>query len=93
MPCASTAMARESAPIGLQKQLLFDDYAMSEEQNITRAPGKVTGRGVAMKPTVPIDCCPANGSLGELQMLITSFSGIPRSVTICSLRRTSGCIG
>jgi len=52
------ASADELAPVGLQKQLLVDDYVIAETQNITRALGEPRKMGVVMKPSVPTDFHP-----------------------------------
>ena len=54
----SVAVAEEPVPIGLQKQLLVDDYVIAEARNVTRELGKVTKHGVVMKPSVPTDFHP-----------------------------------
>ena len=52
----TSIVAGESlVPVGLQKQLLVDDYVLAEKQNITRElnkPGKIA---VVMKSSVPTD--------------------------------------
>lgn len=53
--CVSIACAGELAPVGLQKQLLVDDYVIAEKRNITRELGKPKKMGVVMKPSVPTD--------------------------------------
>ena len=45
----SAACGEELLPIGLQKQLLVDDYVISEKQNVTRSLGSVTERGVVLE--------------------------------------------
>jgi len=42
-------------PVGLQKQLMVDDYVIAEKQNVTREAGRATKHGVVMKPTLPTD--------------------------------------
>ncbi|MBL7189759.1 MAG: hypothetical protein ISS70_25805 [Phycisphaerae bacterium] len=42
-------------PVGLQKQLLADDYVIAETHNITREVGQARKHGVVMKPTLPSD--------------------------------------
>ena len=44
--------------IGLQKQLLVDDYVIAEKQNVTRELGKVKKIGVVMEPSLPTDFHP-----------------------------------
>ena len=45
----SAACGEELLPIGQQKQLLVDDYVISEKQNVTRSLGRVTKRGVVLE--------------------------------------------
>lgn len=47
--CTSAACGEELLPIGLQKQLLVDDFVISEKRNVTRSLGKETKRGVALE--------------------------------------------
>ena len=47
--CTSAAFGDELLPIGLQQQLLVDDYVISEKRNVTRSLGKVTKRGVVLE--------------------------------------------
>ncbi len=56
----SMAVGGEFAPVGLQKQLLVDDYVIAEKRNITRGLGKPTKMGVVMKPSphIPTDYHP-----------------------------------
>jgi len=56
--CGSMACAGELVPVGLQKQLLVDDYVIAQKQNITRELGKPKKMGVVMKPSVPTDFDP-----------------------------------
>jgi hypothetical protein len=56
--CVSITTAQESVPVGLQKQLLVDDYVISEKQNITRELGKPQKKGVVMSYSVPTDFHP-----------------------------------
>jgi len=56
--CISMAKAGELPQVGLQKQLLVDDYVIAEKQNITRELGKPKKMGVVMKPSVPTDFNP-----------------------------------
>jgi hypothetical protein len=58
--CVSITCACEIVPVGLQKQLLVDDYIIAEKQNITRQLGKVKKVGVVMKASVPTDHNPAD---------------------------------
>lgn len=54
----STAKGAELVPVGLQKQLLVDDYVIAEKHNITRELGEPKKMGVVMKPSVPTDYHP-----------------------------------
>ena len=56
--CVSMISAQELVPVGLQKQLLVDDYVIAEKQNITRELGKLRKIGVVMKSSVPTDFHP-----------------------------------
>ncbi len=53
-----TASSDELAPVGLQKQLLVDDYVIAETENITYALGQPKKLGIVMKPSVPTDFDP-----------------------------------
>lgn len=53
--CGSTASAQALVSIGLQKQLLVDDYVIAEKHNIARDLGKPQKKGVVMAPSVPTD--------------------------------------
>ena len=48
----------ELVPVGLQKQLLVDDYVVASKNNVVRALGKPTKRGVVMTASVPTDFHP-----------------------------------
>jgi hypothetical protein len=52
------ASDRELIPVGLQKQLLVDDYIIANKVNITRGLGQPVKLGVVMKPTLPTDFDP-----------------------------------
>jgi hypothetical protein len=54
----ASASSDELAPVGLQKQLLVDDYVIAEKENITRELGKPKKKGVVMAPSVPTDFHP-----------------------------------
>jgi len=56
--CASAGCTGELVPVGLQKQLLVDDYVIAETENITYALGQPKKLGVVMKPSVPTDYDP-----------------------------------
>ena len=51
----SAACGEDLFAIGLQKQLLVDDYVISEKRNVTRSLGKVTKHGVVLEPSLPTD--------------------------------------
>ena len=54
--CVSTCAVRSSAvEVGLQKQLLVDDYVIAEKHNVTREAGQAKKYGVVMKPTLPTE--------------------------------------
>ena len=54
----ATASSDELVPVGLQKQLLLDDYVIAETENITYALGQPKKLGVVMKSSVPTDFDP-----------------------------------
>jgi hypothetical protein len=60
---ASIADAAELAPVGLQKQLLVDDYVIAEKHNITRELGAATKLGVVMEASVPTDHNPKDAAI------------------------------
>ena len=49
----SAACGEDLLPIGLQKQLLVDDYVISDKRNVSRSLGKVTKHGVTPAPATP----------------------------------------
>jgi hypothetical protein len=53
--CVSITTAQESVPVGLQKQLLVDDYVIAKKQNITRELGHVEKLGPVLGPDIPTD--------------------------------------
>ena len=55
---ASTGCASELVPVGLQKQLLVDDYVIATKQNITREMGVVKKVGVVCEPSLENDFYP-----------------------------------
>jgi len=55
---ASGAFAGELVPVGLQKQLLVDDYVIAGKENISRDLNHPTKLGVVMRPSVPTDFHP-----------------------------------
>jgi hypothetical protein len=54
----SIASSEELTPVGLQKQLLVDDYVIAETESITPVLGRPKKLGVVMKPSVPTDFHP-----------------------------------
>ncbi len=48
----------ERVSVGLQKQLMVDDYIIAEKENVTRELGKVTKCGIVLEPTLPTDFVP-----------------------------------
>jgi hypothetical protein len=58
--------AEELVPIGLQEQLLVDDYVISHKHNITRELGQPVKLGVVMSPSVPTDFDPVKQFPGGL---------------------------
>jgi len=50
-----SAMAEGLAPVGLQKQLLVDDFVIASKENITRELNHPVKCGVVMQPSVPTD--------------------------------------
>ena len=58
VPGLSTAKGTEPVPVGLQKQLLVDDYIIAEKQNITREMGVVKKVGVVCEPSLETDFYP-----------------------------------
>jgi len=65
VPGLSTAGGAELVPVGLQKQLLVDDYVIAEKRNITRELGKVKKCGIVLEPTLPTDFIPPRGQRGS----------------------------
>ncbi len=55
---STSLMAEDLVPVGLQKQLLVDDYVIAEKHNITRVLGKVKKVGIVSKPTLESDFHP-----------------------------------
>lgn len=55
----STAGSTEPVPVGLQKQLLVDDYVIAEMQNVTRELGKAKKIGVVLEPSLDTDFHPS----------------------------------
>jgi hypothetical protein len=52
------SFAGDLVPIGLQKQLLVDDYVIAKKFNITRELGQPIKQGVVMGPSIPTDFDP-----------------------------------
>ena len=69
-----------SIDVGLQKQLLVDDYVISEKQNITREMGKPRKFGVVMEATVPTDFHPTRQFPDGLPE--SGYSGIGYRTTV-----------
>ncbi len=65
LPVLSTAGSADPVPVGLQKQLLVDDYVIAEKQNVTRQLGKVKKYGIVLEPTLPTDFIPPRGQRGS----------------------------
>jgi hypothetical protein len=55
---ASICEAEALVAVGLQKQLLVDDYVIAEKQNVTRELGRPRKLGVVMEPSTPTDFDP-----------------------------------
>lgn len=51
--------------IGLQKQLLVDDYVIAEKRNVTRELGAVKKCGIVLEPSLETDFIPPPGKRGE----------------------------
>jgi len=64
--CFSTACAGELVPVGLQKQLLVDDYVIASKSNVTRELGRVEKLGPVLEPDLPTDFTPQGGSRENL---------------------------
>jgi hypothetical protein len=56
----SIISAQDLVSVGVQKQLLVDDYVIDLKQNITRELGKPVKMGVVMAPSVPTDSHPVD---------------------------------
>ncbi|MHC4324344.1 MAG: hypothetical protein ACYSUX_08735 [Planctomycetota bacterium] len=54
----SRAGGAELVPVGLQKQLLVDDYVVAEKQNVTRQLGVVKKVGIVCEPSLDTDFYP-----------------------------------
>ncbi|MHC4179998.1 MAG: 3-keto-disaccharide hydrolase, partial [Planctomycetota bacterium] len=61
----STSKPEERVSVGLQKQLMVDEYVIAEKENVTRELGKVTKCGIVLEPTLPTDFIPPPGSRGS----------------------------
>jgi hypothetical protein len=64
--CVSMISAQELVPVGLQKQLLVDDYIIAEKKNITRELGHVEKLGPVLGPDIPTDFTRDDGSRENL---------------------------
>ena len=58
MDMATSAHDDELVPVGLQKQLLVDDYVISRKQNVSRVLGTPRKVGVVVRASVPTDFHP-----------------------------------
>ncbi len=52
------AATEKPVPVGLQKQLLVDDFVIAEKQNVTRELGQVKKVGVVIEPSLDTDFHP-----------------------------------
>ena len=66
IPELSTVKGAELVPVGLQKQLLVDDYVIAEKYNVTRELGRVEKCGIVLEPTLPTDFIPLKISVAAL---------------------------
>jgi len=55
---ASIALSGQLVPVGMQKQLLVDDYVIDQKQNISRELGVVKKVGVVCEPSLETDYHP-----------------------------------
>jgi hypothetical protein len=62
---ATAARPKQHVAVGLQKQLLVDDFVIAEKHNVTRALGKVKKHGIVIKPTLPTDFIPPAGQRND----------------------------
>ncbi len=58
-PERANAAAERLVAVGLQKQLLVDDYVIAEKHNVTRELGEVKKLGVILEPSLPTDFHPS----------------------------------
>jgi len=77
---ARQSFTSRSIDIGLQKQLLVDDYLIAQKQNITRELGKPKKMGVVMKASVPTDFHPTKQFPDGLPK--TAYNGIGYRTTV-----------
>ncbi len=61
----SATQPEERVSVGLQKQLLVDDYVIAEKEYVTRELGKVKKCGIVLEPTLPTDFTPPPGRRGN----------------------------
>ena len=54
------AVGQSLITVGVQKQLMVDDYTIAEQHNITRVLGKPKKLGIVMRPSVPTDFDPSD---------------------------------
>jgi len=62
---AQDSSIQEVVSVGLQKQLLVDDYVIAEMVNLTRTLGKAQKQGIVIAPTLPTDFIPPIGARGD----------------------------
>lgn len=53
--CVSVTSAHDLVSVGVQKQLLVDDYVIDQKQNITLELGKPIKKGVVMASGLPTE--------------------------------------
>jgi len=56
---APASKSEGRASVGLQKQLMVDDYVIAEKENVTRELGKVKKCGIVLKPSLDTDFHPS----------------------------------
>ena len=61
----SVSQSEKPVPVGLQKQLLVDDYVIAEKHNVTRELGTVKKCGIVMEPSLDTDFIPPQGKRGS----------------------------
>ena len=68
--CWGSDDGRLSIDIGLQKQLLVDDYSLAEMHNVRRELGTVKKCGVVLKPSLPTDFVERDGKRIAVHMAL-----------------------